>query len=92
MLNDSLAPAKRALIFFGCMAALVTGLTFGAGLQMPTDQSSTTVAELRGRAQPGEARFAAVDRSDRSDSAARRGIPGPSQQARADGGRMTILR
>lgn len=92
MLNDSLAPAKRAFFFFGCMAAVVTGLSFGAGLQMPTDQSSTTVAASRNHPQPNEARFAAVDRADRSESAARRSIPAPSKQAMADGVRALILR
>lgn len=92
MLNDSLAPAKRALVFFGCMGAVVGGLTLGAGLQVPTDQSSTTVAALRGHAQPDEARFAAVDRSDRSESAAQRAIPAPNKQARAEGARFTVLR
>ncbi len=93
MLNDSLAPAKRALFFFGCMAAVVTGLTFGAGLQVPTDQSSTTVAMARGeRSQPDKTRLAAVDRADRSESAAKRGIPAPSQQAMADSGKVRILR
>jgi hypothetical protein len=47
---------------------------------------------LRGHAQPGEARFAAVDRADRSESAARRSIPAPSKQAMADGVRALILR
>ncbi|MDX3805264.1 hypothetical protein ACXIUS_20705 [Bosea thiooxidans] len=92
MLNDSLAPAKRALIFFGCMAAVVSGLTFGAGLQVPTDQSSTTVAQQRHGAQPNEARFAAVDRSDRGETVVRRAIPAPSQQAMAETARRVVLR
>ena len=91
MLNDSLAPAKRALIFFGCMAAVVAGLTFGAGLQLPADQSSTTVAQLRG-ARPNEAQFAAVDRSDRSESVVHRAIPAASKQAMAESERRVILR
>lgn len=47
MLNDSLAPIKRAVLFFGFMGLAVTGLTLGAGLQGATDQSSTTVAEAK---------------------------------------------
>ena len=92
MLNDSLAPAKRALIFFGSMAAVVSGLTFGAALQMPTDQSSTTVAQLRSGTQPTETQFAAVDRADRGETVVRRAIPASSKQAMAEGGRRVLLR
>ncbi|CAM5773930.1 hypothetical protein [Bosea minatitlanensis] len=92
MLNDSLAPAKRALIFFGCMAALVGGLTFGAGWQVPTDRSSATVAQLRGRAPAGEPGYAAAERSERGEAAPRRGLPAVSKQAMAETGRPAILR
>lgn len=92
MLSDSLAPAKRAFVFFGCMAAVVAGLTFGAALQMPTDQSSTTVAQIRGGAQSGEPRFAAAERADRGEAAMRRGIPAASKQAMAEPGRPVLLR
>lgn len=92
MPNDSLVPAKRAFIFFGCMAAVVSGLTFGAGLQLPSDQSSTTVAQLRGAAEPQETRFAAVDRTGRGDMAMRRAVPAPSRWAMAEGMRRVVLR
>jgi hypothetical protein len=91
MLNGSLAPAKRALIFFGCMAAAVAGLTFGAGLQLPADQSSTTVAQLRGSAPPSETRLAATGRPERA-AALRFAVPSPSRQAMAEGGPRVILR
>ncbi|WP_353182198.1 hypothetical protein [Bosea sp. (in: a-proteobacteria)] len=91
MLNDSLAPAKRALIFFGCMAALVGGLTFGAGWQVPTDRSSATVAALRGRATADEPRFAAA-RAERGGAVPRPGLPAVSKQAMAETGRPAILR
>jgi hypothetical protein len=48
MPKSSLAPAMRAIVFFGLMGAAIAGLTLGAGLQTPTDQSSTTVALARG--------------------------------------------
>lgn len=93
MLKDSFAPAKRALAFFGCMGLMVGGLTLGAGLQIPTDQSSTTVATLRGVDPSASAQqFAAVNRSDRSESAAKRAIPTSSQQAMAGPSRQSILR
>lgn len=93
MLNHSFAPAKRALIFFGCMGAVVGGLTLGSAFQIPTDESSTTVALARGAdAVPAGAQFAAVNRSDQTESAAKRAIPSPSQQAMAEQSRTTILR
>lgn len=86
MPKASLAPAARALFFFGFMGAAVTGLTLGAQLQAPTDQSSTTVALAKGeRDQAADLRFAAVDRSDRAQSTAKRAIASPSQQAMAGG-------
>ncbi|MBN9457592.1 MAG: hypothetical protein J0I54_13270 [Bosea sp.] len=90
MLNDSLAPAKRALIFFGCMGALVAGLTYGAGLQIPSDRSSATVAQMRGA--PAETQFAAVDRADRGETVVRRAIPAPSKQAMVEGEPRIVLR
>ncbi len=91
MLNDSLASAKRALLFFGCMATLVAGLTFGAGLQLPTDQSSTTVAELRSRAQAEQARFAGLVRQEQpSQAAADRAVA--TRQALAESGKVVLLR
>ncbi|WP_293797221.1 hypothetical protein [uncultured Bosea sp.] len=93
MLKPSLAPAVRAIVFFGLMGTAVSGMTLGAGLQMPADQSSTSTALAK--AEHGAAatvQFAAVDRSDRSRSAAKRAIASPSQQAMADGPVTHIVR
>jgi hypothetical protein len=95
MPKSSLAPAMRAIVFFGLMGTAVTGLTLGAGLQMPDDQSSTTVALAKGAGERGytdSLRLAAVDRADRSRSAAKRAIASPSQQAMAEGPVTHILR
>jgi hypothetical protein len=93
MLKPSLAPAVRAIVFFGLMGTAVTGLTLGAGLQMPADQSSTSVALAKGEHGYSDSlRLASVDRSDRSRSAAKRAIASPSQQAMADGLRTHIVR
>ena len=93
MLNAGLAPAIRALLFFGFMGAAVGGLTLGARFQALTDQSSTSVALARGERDPAaDFRVAAVDRSDRSQSAAKRAIPSPSQQAMAENPARHVLR
>lgn len=93
MLNTGLAPAIRALIFFGFMAGAIGCLTVGGRFQTPEDQSSTSVALARGERDPAtDFRVAAVDRSDRSQSAAKRAIPSPSQQAMAEGSTRRILR
>lgn len=93
MLNNSFAPAKRALVFFGCMGAVVGGLTFGSDFQISTDQSSTTVAIARGvDPTPGVAQVASVNRSDRTESAAKRAIPSSSQQAMAAAPQPTFYR
>ncbi len=93
MLKSSLAPAMRAIVFFGLMGGAVSGMTLGAGLQMPADQSSTSVALAKGeRGQADTVQFAAVDRSDRSRSAAKRAIASPSQQAMAEGPVTHIVR
>ncbi len=95
MQTSSLAPAMRAVVFFGLMGAAVTGLTLGAGLQTPDDQSSTTVALAKGASERGYAdslQLAAVDHADRSRSTAKRAIASPSQQAMADGPVTHILR
>jgi hypothetical protein len=93
MLKASLAPAVRALFFFGFMGAAVTGLTIGAQLQAPTDQSSTSVAQARGERDPAaDLRFAAVDRADRAQSTAKRAIASPSQQALAGGPVTHVVR
>ena len=95
MPKPSLAPAMRAIVFFGLIGTAVAALTLGAGLQMPTDQSSTTIAVARGaseRGSIGSLQLAAVDRADRSRSAAKRAIASPSQQAMADGPVTHIVR
>jgi hypothetical protein len=93
MPKSSLAPAMRAIVFFGLMGTAVSALTLGAGLQMPDDQSSTTVALAKAeRGHVDSVQFAAVDRADRPRSAARRAIALPSQQAMADGPVTHIIR
>lgn len=105
MPKSSLAPAMRAIVFFGLMGTAVTGLTLGAGLQMPEDQSSTlqmpedqsstTVALAKGASERGytdSLQVAAVDHADRSRSTAKRAIASPSQQAMAGGPVTHIVR
>lgn len=95
MPKSSLAPAMRAIVFFGLMGTAVSALTLGAGLQIPDDQSSTTVALARGVGEPSYAdalQLAAVDRADRARGAAQRAIASPSQQAMADGPVTHIIR
>ncbi|WP_082617662.1 hypothetical protein [Bosea sp. Root670] len=93
MPKSSLAPAMRAIVFFGLMGTAVSGLTLGAGLQTPDDQSSTSIALARGeRGYADSLQLAAVDRADRSRSAAKRAIASPSQQAMAGGPVTHIVR
>jgi len=93
MLNASLAPAIRALCFFGFMGAAVAGLTIGAQLQSATDRSSTSVALAKGeRGQAADQRFAAADHADRAQSTTKRAIASPSQQALADGPVTHVVR
>lgn len=93
MLNDSLAPIKRGLAFFGIMGAAVAALTFGADLQIPTDQSSTTVAQAKlERKAPTDVRFAAVDPRQRAVGATKRAIAGPQQAANRSDMAAIILR
>ncbi|MGX1744127.1 hypothetical protein ACWIEX_21465 [Bosea sp. NPDC055353] len=93
MPKSSLAPAMRAIVFFGLMGTAVSGLTLGARLQTPDDQSSTTIALARGeRGYTDSLQLAAVDRADRSRSAAKRAIASPSQQAMAGGPVTHIVR
>lgn len=93
MPKSSLAPAVRAIVFFGLMGTAVASLTLGAGLQMTADQSSTSVALAKGETGYVDSlHLASVDRSDRSRSAAKRAIASPSQQALADGPRTHIIR
>lgn len=93
MPKSSLAPAMRAIVFFGLMGTAVSALTLGAELQLPADQSSTTVALARGeRGHTDTVQLAAVDHADRSRSTAKRAIASPSQQAMADGPVTHIVR
>lgn len=93
MLKASLAPVIRALVFFGFMGGAVTGLTIGAQLQSPTDQSSTSIALARGEPdQAADRRFAAADSADRTRSTTQRAIASPSQQALAGGPITHIVR
>jgi hypothetical protein len=88
MLNNSLAPIKRAGLFFGFMGAAVFALTLGSGLQETSPTSSEAVAQAKVERQvPTDTRLAAVDPSQRSVGVTKRAI-GSSQQAmlpRADG-------
>lgn len=43
----SLAPFKRATMFFGAMALAVTALTAGANFQATSDQSSEAIAQAK---------------------------------------------
>ncbi len=82
MLTNSLAPIKRAALFFGFMGIAVATLTLGAGLQVPADQSSTTVEQAKiERNIPTDAQFAAVNPGQRTVTSVKRAIPS-SQQAR----------
>jgi len=83
MPRSSFAPAARAALFFGFMGTAIAGLTLGADLQAPGDQSSTTVALAKGaRDETADLRFAAAP-IDRTQLAARRAVASPSQQAMA---------
>lgn len=88
MLNNSLAPIKRAGLFFGFMGATVFALTLGSALQETNPTSSEAVAQAKIERQvPTDTRLAAVDPSQRSVGVTKRAI-GSSQQAmlpRADG-------
>ena len=81
MLNNSLAPIKRAGLFFGFMGAAVFALTLGSGLQETNRESSAAVAQTKiEHPLPSDTRLAAVDPSQRSVGVTRRAIGG-SQQA-----------
>ena len=88
MLTNSLAPIKRAGLFFGFMGTAVVALTLGSGLQDTNHDSSAAIAQAKIERQiPLDARLAAVDPSQRSVGVTRRAIGG-SQQAmlpRTDG-------
>lgn len=92
MFNDSFAPIKRASLFFGVMGIAIASLTLGAGLQIPTDQSSTTVAQAKmQRGEPADTRYAAVDPAQRQASPAKRAIA-TAQQAMVTEPRRSVLR
>jgi hypothetical protein len=92
MFNDSFAPIKRASLFFGVMGIAIASLTFGAGLQIPTDQSSTTVALAKmQRNEPTDSRIAAVNPSQQQASPAKRAIA-TSQQAMVTASPSSVLR
>lgn len=93
MLNNSLAPIKRGMIFFGFMGAAIATLTIGADLQIPTDQSSATVAQAKlERKAPTDVRFAAVDPGQNVVGTTKRAIAGPQQAANFSTPRATVLR
>jgi hypothetical protein len=92
MLNNSLAPIKRAGIFFGFMGTAVFALTFGADFQQTNPDSSAAVAKAKiERHQPTDTRVAAVDPAERSDGVAKRAIGG-SQQAMLPDPDRAVLR
>lgn len=91
MLSNSLAPIKRAGLFFGFMGAAVLALTLGSSLQETNPASSAAVAQAKLERQvPADTRLAAVDPAQRavgSVGVTKRAIA-TSQQAvlpRADG-------
>ena len=92
MLMNSLAPIKRAGLFFGFMGATVFALTFGSGLQQTNLDSSAAVAQAKVEQRAvSDTRLAAVDAAQRSVGVTKRAIGG-SQQAmlpRTDG---TVIR
>lgn len=92
MLNDSLAPIRRACIFFGTMAVVVATLTFGAGFQSASDQSSTAIAATNQRNNaPSDTRFAAVDPAHQVTDRSKRPIV-PTREARMLGPTSSALR
>jgi hypothetical protein len=92
MLTNSLAPIKRAGLFFGFMGVAVASLTFGAGLQMPTDQSSSTIAQTKiQHGQPTDQQFASVDPGQKVVGSTKRAIPN-SQQAMVGSDRAIVAR
>lgn len=92
MLNNSLAPIKRAGLFFGFMGLAVASLTFGAGLQLPADQSSTAIEQAKiQHGQPVDQQFASVDPGQKVVGSTKRAIPN-SQQAMLNAGGVTIAR
>jgi hypothetical protein len=85
MLNNSLAPIKRAFV------------SFGADLQGSNDQSSATVALAKAeRQEPADTRFASVDPGQKVVSSVKRAIASlhlaTSQQAMLDRPNATVTR
>lgn len=92
MLYNSLAPIKRAGLFFGFMGAAVFALTLGSGLQQANPDSSEAVAQTKIERQvPTDTRLAAVDTSQRSVGVTKRAIGG-SQQAMLVRAERSVLR
>jgi hypothetical protein len=92
MFNDSFAPIKRASLFFGVMGIAIASLTLGAGLQIPTDESSATVAQAKmQRNEPTDSRIAAVNPRQQQASPAKRAIA-TAQQAMVAASPAGILR
>jgi hypothetical protein len=92
MLNDSLAPIKRAGLFFGFMGMAVASLTVGADWQRPDDQSSSTVAQAKiQRHEPTDIRVASVDSGQKVVDRTKRAIA-TSQQAMLESGPKVIIR
>jgi hypothetical protein len=92
MFNDSFAPIKRASLFFGVMGIAIASLTLGAGLQIPTDESSATVAQAKmQRNEPTNSRIAAVNPRQQQASPAKRAIA-TAQQAMVAASPAGILR
>ncbi|PZN96388.1 MAG: hypothetical protein DCF30_17710 [Hyphomicrobiales bacterium] len=88
MLTNTLAPIKRAGLFFGFMGAALLTLTLGSDLQQTDRDSSAAVAQAKIEHRlPTDTRLAAVDPSQRSVGVTKRAI-GNSQHAmlpRTDG-------
>jgi hypothetical protein len=92
MLNDSLAPIKRAGLFFGFIGVAVASLTVGADWQRPDDRSSSTVAQAKiQRHEPTDIRFASVDSGQKVVDRTKRAIA-TSQQAMAESDQRVIIR
>ncbi len=92
MLTNSLAPIKRAGLFFGFMGAAVFALTLGSGLQETNRDSSAAIAQAKIERQvPSDTRLAAVDPAQRSVGVTRRAIGG-TQQAMLPRAEGTVTR
>lgn len=91
MPTASLAPIKRAAIFFGGMALVVTALTLGAPFQNGFGESSEAVAQAKlQRGAPADVQFAAVNPSEMRRDLAHRVVPTSQREASLKGN--TVLR